>query len=57
LGVIWNATTILQIVQYKLSNKRKEFAWNKLTIEEQEEYQKEHSDEPISKRLDARYAL
>ena len=57
LGVIWNATTILQIIQYKLSNRRKEQAWTKLTVEQREGYLKENSNEPISKRLDARYAL
>ena len=57
LGVIWNATTILQIVQYKWSNRKKEQAWAKLTLEEQAEYLEKHSNEPISQRLDARYAL
>lgn len=57
LGVIWNATTIIQIIQYKLSNRRKDQAWAKLTVEQREEYLKENSNEPISKRLDARYAL
>ena len=57
LGVIWNASTILQVIQYKLSNRAKERAWAKLTPEEQAAYKEEYSNEPISKRLDARYAL
>lgn len=57
LGVVWTVTTALQIVQYEWSNRVKERKWAKLTPEEQEAYKAEHSDEPISKRLDARYAL
>ena len=57
LGVVWTVVTALQIVQYEWSNRVKERKWAKLTAEEQEAYKAEHSDEPISKRLDARYAL
>lgn len=57
LGVIWTVFTALQIVQYELSNRAKEKEWARLTKEEQEAYEAENSNEPISKRLDARYAL
>lgn len=57
LGAIWVATTVLQLVQYTLSNRAKERKWAELTPEEQEAYKDQSSKEPISKRLDARYAL
>ncbi|KAL1412249.1 hypothetical protein Q8F55_003260 [Vanrija albida] len=57
LGVIWTVFTAVQIVQYELSNRAKEKKWAQLSKEEQDAYDAETSNEPISKRLNARYAL
>ncbi|ODN91409.1 hypothetical protein L198_05923 [Cryptococcus wingfieldii CBS 7118] len=57
LGAIWLAFTLLQIIQYEWSNRVKEREWNKLSEEEQEAYKATTSNDPISKRLDERYAL
>ncbi|KAK4688629.1 hypothetical protein P7C73_g1472, partial [Tremellales sp. Uapishka_1] len=57
LAAIWVAFTIGQILQYGLSNRRKEKIWNAMTPEEQEVYIETSSHDTITNRLDERYAL
>ncbi|GAA5865058.1 hypothetical protein JCM8547_007698 [Rhodosporidiobolus lusitaniae] len=56
LGAVWLASSILQLVQYRLSNKRKQRKWAALSVDEQEEYTRT-TTETSGKRLDFTYPI